>query len=97
MPDSSVFSMTPQAFYILAGAWILWVHVRYFQLLAQKPRPVPGEPGYKLPREITARGVIEARLSPEGEIASWVPVAPAPKADVLTVVQGRMRREIVRH
>jgi hypothetical protein len=89
--------MTPIAYYIVAAAWIVWVHVRYFQLSAQKQRAVPGEPGYKLPREQTARGEIEARLSPEGEIASWVPVAQAPKADVLTVVQGRLRREIVRH
>lgn len=95
-PDH-VFPMTPHAYYIVAAAWIVYAHVRWFVLASQKPRPVPGEPGYKLPRETTSRGVIEARLSPEGEIASWVPVGPAPKPDVLTVVMGKHKREILRH
>lgn len=85
--------MNPIAYYIVAAAWIVWVHVRYFQLSAQKQRAVPGEPGYTLPREHTSRGDIEARLSPEGDIASWVPVSSTPDpSKAIKLVQGRQER-----
>lgn len=90
--------MTPVAYYFASTALIFFLTWRVFVLSTQKQRPVPGEPGYELPREQTSRGVIEARLSPTGEIASWVPVSaePDPTKSIKLILGGRKAGEIPR-
>ena len=92
--------MTPShqlTWYFILAAEVIFVHGRLWVVSGRKQRPVPGDADYQLPREHTARGIIEARLSPEGEIASWVPVSaePDPSKHIRLVV-GKSERLIPR-
>lgn len=89
--------MTPGAYYFISTALIFFLTWRVFVLSTRPQRPIPGEPGYQLPRETTSRGVIEARLSPEGDIASWVPVSSEPDPNTrIRLVMGSRKSWIAR-